>query len=304
MNAEAVETFARFMRVLVVAKFEPYEDAAAVVSDFREGLLPLGPWRDERAVVALRLAERCVEDHDYEAARVWALRTLQDGPRFDAFALLGDLAEHDGRINDAIHWYECAVQMKDVFARYSSFSLRSKLVWRLEQFRRRQKEIDARATLANLPMRPVRWLADSNHHTVFDEWGNMAGLYALIDAHLHALDAEGLPDYITVSTTPLTDELRAMVRDAYLDDEISLFVWTSPYRVTPSEPAWLVRPVFGGVSVWDDFRIVTMQLELAKRLHRRGADVWVAAGSFGRLILENCDESDLFAFYAPQVLPR
>lgn len=302
MNAEAVDTFARFQRVLQVVKFEPYEDASAVVADFREGLLVGGPWRDERAFVALALAERCVQDRDYDQARVWALRGLQDGPRFDAFALLGDLAEHDGQINDAIRWYECALQLRHTDARYSSFPKRAGLDWKLRELNRRQKEIDSRASLVNIPMRAVRWVSPANHHTIFDEFGNMAGLFALVDAHIAHARATGLVDYMTVGPEPLRDDLRTLVQDVHLDEDVSAFVWSSPYRVRPAEPAWLMRDACNGVNVADDFRLITVAPDFMARLHRLGQKAWIESSTFGQLVLHNVVPGDLFAFYAPQVL--
>ena len=67
-----------------------------------------GPKAVERMWLALSAAAYYHEKEDLRNAEAWAMRVLLDGPRVEAFCLLGDIAEDEKDYRRALAWYECA----------------------------------------------------------------------------------------------------------------------------------------------------------------------------------------------------
>lgn len=69
-----------------------------------------GPYVTERVWLALSVAAYYMHSNevDLRKAEQWAVRALLDGPRIEAFAMLGDIAEDEGDLHRARLWYECA----------------------------------------------------------------------------------------------------------------------------------------------------------------------------------------------------
>lgn len=82
-----------------------------VVAAFREKY-PQSNWTAERAWLALHLARAMHGALEFHEGRIWALRSLIDGPRIDALCLLGELAFKEENYKEAIGWYEAACGMK------------------------------------------------------------------------------------------------------------------------------------------------------------------------------------------------
>ena len=82
--------------------------AAKWTNHYRSYAEPHGPLASERAILAIGVAAMYFEREDFVQAEVWAMRGLLDGPRVEAFCLLGDIAETCDRIDQARVWYEAA----------------------------------------------------------------------------------------------------------------------------------------------------------------------------------------------------
>ena len=67
-----------------------------------------GPLADERAWIALGCASLYYNKDNFVEAELWALRVMLDGPRQEAFCILGDIAEDRGDLAQALVWYEAA----------------------------------------------------------------------------------------------------------------------------------------------------------------------------------------------------
>lgn len=78
-----------------------------------------GPLAAERVWLALSAAAIYHERGDLRQAEIWAIRALVDGPRIEAFTMLGDIAEDDGDLNRARRWYECACAIEPETAKFS-----------------------------------------------------------------------------------------------------------------------------------------------------------------------------------------
>lgn len=84
-------------------------DAAVKWSNYYRGFAePHGPLAAERALLAIGLAGLYFDREDFVQAELWAMRGLLDGPRVEAFCLLGDIAETFDRLHEARVWYEAA----------------------------------------------------------------------------------------------------------------------------------------------------------------------------------------------------
>lgn len=78
------------------------------VEQFRTKHLSTGPNADQRAELAVQLAAAFGSKDEFGLAEVWALRSLQSGPRADAFCMLGRLAELREDAALASRWFETA----------------------------------------------------------------------------------------------------------------------------------------------------------------------------------------------------
>lgn len=70
-----------------------------------------GAYSVERIWLALSVAAFYLHapgEVDLRKAEQWAVRALLDGPRLEAFTMLGDIAEEEGDLHRARLWYECA----------------------------------------------------------------------------------------------------------------------------------------------------------------------------------------------------
>lgn len=105
-TAEIGDLFRTTCKLIEDEKDDPAALEEAVL-EFRERA-PRDVWAVERAWVALQLADAFLAEHDFDLARTWSLRALADEPRVDAFCLLGEIAEAEGRLREAISWYEAA----------------------------------------------------------------------------------------------------------------------------------------------------------------------------------------------------
>ncbi len=84
------------------------DEGARLAEDYRSRLEPHGPFADDRAWLALRVALGYYQEDNFLEAERWALRVLLDGPRVEAFCLLGDIYEDQGDMATALVWYEIA----------------------------------------------------------------------------------------------------------------------------------------------------------------------------------------------------
>lgn len=90
------------------------ETAVKICQDYRFRAEVHGPLTDERAWLAMAAAWRYYRLGNFEQAELWAMRVLLDGPRVEAFCLLGDLAEDAGDLHRAHDWYICANMVEPV----------------------------------------------------------------------------------------------------------------------------------------------------------------------------------------------
>jgi hypothetical protein len=107
------ETRASFLRIEADFVSGSTVDIEERVIDFR-GRTSSGAWATERGWLALRLARLYTDAKRFDEARTWALRALADGPRVDAFCLLGEIADQEGYTREALGWYEGACGMIDL----------------------------------------------------------------------------------------------------------------------------------------------------------------------------------------------
>lgn len=84
------------------------DEAVKYTKEFRSFAEVRGHMRDDRAHLAVGVSEMLYFEDRWEEAELWALRALLDGPRIEAFGLLGDIAEDRGDLEDALFWYEAA----------------------------------------------------------------------------------------------------------------------------------------------------------------------------------------------------
>lgn len=89
-------------------------EGVKLAEDYRLRLEPHGPQMEQRAWLAMQAAFAFYAQDDFAEAERWALRVLLDGPRVEAFCLLGDIAEDQGDIEQAHTWYEIACITPDV----------------------------------------------------------------------------------------------------------------------------------------------------------------------------------------------
>jgi len=82
-------------------------------TEYRLRAHPHGQDSSRRFWLALGMAWVYLEVEDVEQAELWALRALLDGPRVEAFCILGDLAEMRGQLNDAAVWYDAACALPE-----------------------------------------------------------------------------------------------------------------------------------------------------------------------------------------------
>jgi hypothetical protein len=90
------------------------EEGAKLATDYRARLEPHGPLAEERAWIAMQAAFAFYARDMFAEAEMWALRVLLDGPRVEAFCLLGDIAEDQADLAQAHTWYEIACITPDV----------------------------------------------------------------------------------------------------------------------------------------------------------------------------------------------
>lgn len=100
---EADELIYRLQRL--TSQMELHQ-AAQAVEVFRTQSTVHGPIGDQRARVTIELAAAYLRFGDTASAAVWALRTLQGGPRADAFELLGRIARDVGDVDQAAAWWQ------------------------------------------------------------------------------------------------------------------------------------------------------------------------------------------------------
>lgn len=86
-------------------------DGVKMAEEFRLKAEPFSIHAAERGWIAIGCSILYYNRADFINANIWAIRSLMDGPRVDAFAFLGDIAEADGRIVDAVCWYGAACGM-------------------------------------------------------------------------------------------------------------------------------------------------------------------------------------------------
>lgn len=84
------------------------EEALKLSDRFRKAVEVRGPAADERAHLAVGMGILYYDRDDFVEAELWALRALLDGPRIEAFCLLGDVAEDRGDLKAALVWYGAA----------------------------------------------------------------------------------------------------------------------------------------------------------------------------------------------------
>jgi len=88
------------------------EQGVALIEEYRLRTEIHGLLAAERVWLALSAAAFYHERDDLRRAEQWAVRALLDGPRLEAFSMLGDMAEEEGDLPRARAWYECACMME------------------------------------------------------------------------------------------------------------------------------------------------------------------------------------------------
>lgn len=88
-------------------------EAVKLVEDYRLRCDVHGVLAEDRAWLALALAFRFYETGSMEEACRWACRALLDGPSVAAFCVLGDVAEDEGKLAQALAWYQAACSMEE-----------------------------------------------------------------------------------------------------------------------------------------------------------------------------------------------
>jgi len=100
-----------------------FDIAEPLITEIRQRL-PSGPaYGDDRAALALGLAQGYYRAGKLDEAAVWALRSLQDGARTPAMLLLGETEVERGHVEEGVHWYEAALALNPVPSRYTSTPL-------------------------------------------------------------------------------------------------------------------------------------------------------------------------------------
>lgn len=92
------------------------EEAAKFAENYRLRLEPHGPFAEDRVWIAMAAAFAFYKVDNFPEAERWAIRALLDGPRVEAFCLLGDIAEDSADLQTALTWYEIACVTPDVGA--------------------------------------------------------------------------------------------------------------------------------------------------------------------------------------------
>ena len=95
----------------VQAAIERPSDMNAIeesVIEFRSRTDPHGSLNDERHGIALMTAAAFYNHGDLVRAEIWACRALAEHARPEAFALLGEIADSRGDVEEALQWYRAA----------------------------------------------------------------------------------------------------------------------------------------------------------------------------------------------------
>lgn len=190
----------------------------------RKTITPRTVFSEERQMLALRLARDAHAAKDFATAEVWALRALNDGPSIAALALLGDVCQDTGDLENAVRWYEqaCACEPRrfdppttPAFSRFG----------RLRSLRRELREDWA----ARAPVREVNFLPNwtSNAGVIISNsallgWANEFLKHVVLDDDL---------DFISLEhdlKLPPTDEQVPMM-------------WVLPVTMAPSGGARVQR---------------------------------------------------------------
>jgi hypothetical protein len=103
------------------------ERGIALAEMYRLGADPHGSGASERVWLALGVAALFEAKLDFARAEMWGVRALLDGPRVEAFVLLGDIAERTGNHYAARRWYECACAVE---AETGKFAIHSEIAAR------------------------------------------------------------------------------------------------------------------------------------------------------------------------------
>lgn len=88
-------------------------EAVRLVEDYRLRCEVGSVLAEDRMWLALSLAFRFYEIGTMEEASRWACRALLDGPSVAALCVLGDVAEDDGKLEQALQWYRAACAMEE-----------------------------------------------------------------------------------------------------------------------------------------------------------------------------------------------
>jgi GT2 family glycosyltransferase len=141
-----------------LALISPSQDlnrATASVMSFRSAFTDPG-LGDERAWLAVELAKAYSDKDLFTEAKLWALRALSDGPRPDALAILGDIAEVKGDLIGARNWYEAASAMGRPNVRYADAELIGKRRGRLYGIRKAFGDLMAESGVGVVDKRPPK----------------------------------------------------------------------------------------------------------------------------------------------------
>jgi len=94
------------------------ETGIPLVEDYRLRTDVHGPYAGERIWLALTVAAYYHERDDLRRAEMWAVRAILEGPRIEAFCMLGDMAEDENDLPRALAWYECACATEPLFDKF------------------------------------------------------------------------------------------------------------------------------------------------------------------------------------------
>lgn len=223
--------FSDFIRAdYALTQVEPSLVTLAVES-FRENTEVRGPWSDERARLALHLAVQHFDRRSLPEARVWALRALQDGPRPDAYCVLGDVSEEEKQYDDALHWYRCARAAEARLPRYPFADLISNIDARLAAIERSRME-----HRPGLVIRKAHQYGELKPHVFgcmenperLERFGKPVFQGGFVETLAQAA-AFDVP--FTYIDSDLHDDDVSVICRTYVDEDVTFIAWKSAYRV-------------------------------------------------------------------------
>ncbi|MBV8722852.1 MAG: glycosyltransferase [Candidatus Eremiobacteraeota bacterium] len=143
--------------------------ADQLVTRFRE-ITPATPaFVDHRSGLALLLAARYYAADDLAHAKAWALRSMLEGPRANALALLGEIAAEEGDFAGAERWYVLAANARHVPSRYDQPTVTQEIGARWADVRKELAPLSWYGKGSEYPKRFLVVVATRNAEQYIDE---------------------------------------------------------------------------------------------------------------------------------------